>query len=93
MVIRLIYNEGCRILATQIEKLREIDSCLEIEMLNEDNHKEKKKALQGKISCGAKLVPFVAIYNDSSELIKAFYSEVGECTVDNINKYLECQRY
>lgn len=39
--------------------------------------------------CGTKLVPFCAIYNDKKEVVKAFYSEVSECTFNNINKYLK----
>lgn len=58
-----------------------------VESFNEDNYKDKKKAIANKVLCGARLTPFVAVYNDDKELIKAFYSEVGECTVDNIKKY------
>ena len=29
-----------------------------------------------------------AVYDNNKELIKAFYSEVGDCTADNIIKYL-----
>lgn len=39
--------------------------------------------------CGTKLAPFCAIYNDKKEILKAFYSEVSECTFNNINKYLK----
>ena len=41
-----------------------------------------------KASCGTRLVPFVAVYDNNKELVKAFYSEVGDCTADNIIKYL-----
>ena len=50
--------------------------------------KDKKKAIMIKASCGTRLVPFVAVYDNNKELIKAFYSEVGDCTTDNIIKYL-----
>jgi hypothetical protein len=31
---------------------------------------------------------FDAVYDNNKELVKAFYSEVGDCTADNIIKYL-----
>lgn len=48
----------------------------------------KNKAIMIKASCGTRLVPFVAVYDNNKELVKAFYSEVGDCTADNIIKYL-----
>lgn len=63
-------------------------SNLVVETYDEDNYKDKKKAIMIKASCGTRLIPFVAIYNDKKDLLKAFYSEVKECTSDNIIKYL-----
>lgn len=63
------------------------------ESYNEDNYKEKKKAIMIKASCGTRLTPFVAVYNEDKDLVKAFYSEVGECTLNSIIKYLKCQEY
>lgn len=65
---------------------------ISVETFNEDNYKDKKKAIMIKASCGTRLTPFVAIYDENRELVKAFYSEVGECTVDNVIKYLQCQK-
>lgn len=62
---------------------------IEIETYNEDYYKEKKKAIMIKASCGTRLTPFVAVYNDNKDLVKAFYSEVGDCTIENIIKYLK----
>lgn len=62
---------------------------IEVIAYNEDHYKEKKDAYMLKASCGARLTPFCAIYDDDKNLIKAFYSEVGECTINNIIEYLK----
>lgn len=62
---------------------------IEVISYDENNYKEKKDAIMLKASCGARLNPFCAIYNDDRELIKAFYTEVGECTVKNIIEYIK----
>ena len=58
-----------------------------LETYNEDNYKEKKKALTLKASCGARELPFIAFYHDG-ELIKALYSEVDECNAAHANEFL-----
>ena len=85
MIIKLVYSES------KGQDLLEYFQTLDYEVitLNEDYHKDKKKAIQLKASCGTKLIPFVAIYNDNRELIKAFYTEVKECTCENIKSYLD----
>ena len=60
---------------------------IHIEIYDENNYnKERKKALQIKSAFGARLVPFVGIYNDK-KIIKGFYSEDNSCTTNNIFKY------
>lgn len=59
-----------------------------LETYNEDDYREKKKAITLKASCGAKELPFIAFYHDG-ELVKALYSEVGECDVDHVNEFIE----
>lgn len=60
---------------------------VEFKTLNEDLFKDKRKAIIAKSSCGAKISPFVSFHEDG-KLIKAFYSDTGECTLDLIAKYL-----
>lgn len=55
----------------------------------EDSLKERKKALGVKGSWAAHLTPFAVIYDYENTPLKAFYSEVQECTVDNIEFYLD----
>lgn len=85
MIIKLVYSDTVGQDLLQYLK----DSDYELIALNEDYYKDKKKAVQVKASCGTKMIPFVAIYNDDKELIKAFYTEVNECTCKNIKNYLE----
>lgn len=59
-----------------------------VEAYNEDDYREKKKALQLKASCGARELPFVAFYHDG-ELIRCAYSEVKECDPEHINESIE----
>lgn len=92
MTVKIIYSEDCLPLKNQVvayiwEKLPGV----EVETYDELHYKDKKKAIMIKASCGTRLVPFVAVYDANKELVKAFYSEVGDCTVNNIIKYLECQ--
>lgn len=92
MTVKIIYSEDCLPLKNQVvayiwEKLPGV----EVETYDELHYKDKKKAIMIKASCGTRLVPFVAVYDTNKELVKAFYSEVGDCTVNNIIKYLECQ--
>lgn len=89
MTVKIIYSEACmpfknKIVAYIWEKFPKI----EVETYDELHYKDKKKAIMIKASCGTRLVPFVAVYDNNKELIKAFYSEVRDCTADNIIKYL-----
>jgi hypothetical protein len=59
---------------------------------HENKLKERKKAFGVKGGYGARLTPFTVVLDHESKPLKAFYSEVNECTLDNIinnlNKYL-----
>lgn len=62
----------------------------------EDSLKERKKAFGLKGCYAARLVPFTAVStiveNDEEKEekpMKAFYSEVSECTIDNILKFID----
>ena len=62
----------------------------------EDSLKERKKAFGLKGCYAARLVPFVAVSTTieteegtDDKPMKAFYSEVSECTIDNILKFID----
>lgn len=86
MLVKLVYSEtkGSELL-DYLQTVQDI----ELVALNEDYYKDKKKAIQLKASCGTKLTPFVGVYNEDKDLIKAFYTEVNECIIENIAKYLK----
>jgi hypothetical protein len=84
MILYLTYNNNCQQLLEQLQnKLNNI----EIIAYNEDVKKERKKAFGLKGNYGAKESPFSVLYNENKP-IKAFYTEVKECTLDNIINYL-----
>lgn len=85
MTINLVYNSKSKLL---IDKIKNTYKDITIETFDEDHYKEKKRAIQIKSSCGTRLTPFCAIFNDKKELVKAFYTEVKECTFENISKYI-----
>ena len=58
-----------------------------IEHYNPNVYKDRSKAFKTKGAYGARLDPFAVILEDG-EPIKAFYSEVNECTIDNIINYV-----
>lgn len=91
MIIKIAYTKGQGdTIAEQIAKvLDNTDEKFTIYCYDEEYHKQKKDAYQLKASCGARLLPFCAIYNDDKEIVKAFYSEVGECTIPNILEYID----
>ena len=54
---------------------------------NENVKKERKHAFGLKSNYGTKLTPLVVILNP--EPIKAFYTDVKECRIDNIISYID----
>lgn len=90
MTIKLVYNNNSEdSINSIVEYIVETYPTINVEMYNEDINKQKKKAIMIKASCGASLLPFCSVYNEDKELIKAFYSEVKECTLINISNYLK----
>lgn len=55
---------------------------------HENKLKERKKALGFKGSYGARKTPFVALSFENRTPLKAFYTEVKDCTIDNIIDYI-----
>ena len=91
MIIKIIYNSNnqnqqkCVELTTKFLKKY---SKLEVLTFDENHYKEKKKAFQIKASCGTKETPFIAVYNDDKEIVKAFYSEVDNNVFKSFFNYI-----
>lgn len=59
-----------------------------VELLNEDEPKEKKLAWKYKGAAGARQLPFFSAYEDG-KLIKAWYSEDHSATVMNLIEWMD----
>ena len=59
---------------------------------NFNSFKERKEAYKVLSYFGAKLLPFCAFYKDKV-VIKAFYSEAGECNLNKILKWISSSNY
>lgn len=93
MTVKIIYNEECLPFQNKTTAyLWENFPKISVETYDESHYKDRKKAITIKASCGARLTPFVSVYDDNKELIKAFYSETGDCVFDNIINYLNGKR-
>lgn len=83
MVAKIVYTDKCEDFKYYLENKGII-----VETYDENHYKEKKKAILIKASCGTKMTPFIAFYNDDKELIKAFYGEDKSNKLNNIEKWL-----
>lgn len=59
-----------------------------IHFIDEGSLKGKKEAFKLKGAWGARLTPFVAVF-DGEEIIKAFYSEADNDVIGSLIKYLK----
>lgn len=93
MNLKFAYNNDSEILFRQVQdNISEKYPLIIVEGFHENLMKERKKAFGLKGSFSARLSPFAVLYDSENNPVKAFYSEVNECTLDNIinnlNKYL-----
>lgn len=89
MTVKIIYNENYLPFKNKVVSyIWENIPSVRLETYDDMHFRDKKKAIMIKASCGTKMTPFAAVYNDNKDVIKAFYSETQECTADNIIKYL-----
>lgn len=95
--VRMAYDEASESLyRTLKERMENEYPDVIFEGYAEDSLKERKKAFGLKGCYAARLVPFVAVSTTveteegkEDKPMKAFYSEVSECTVDNILKFVD----
>lgn len=83
VTVKFVYNNPS-------DKDRILDANLRnifLELFDEGSYKEKKQAYKLKASCGAKMTPFVAVY-DGDELVKAFYTEADDDVLKSLINYL-----
>lgn len=90
VIIKVAYNDASVDFFKQLQQL--IESKYPTASLvgyNEDLLKERKKAFSVKNGYAARKTPFAVILDYEETPIKAFYSEVSECTIDNIQYLLD----
>lgn len=88
--VMVAYDENSIPFFTQLKTLI-TEKFPEVEIIGyrEDSLKERKKAFGVKGSWAARVTPFAVMCDYEKNPLKAFYSEVQECTVDNIEFYLD----
>lgn len=91
MILKVVYDDNSQMLIDKLKSILSNCPLIELESYHEGLFKERKKAFGLKGSFSARLSPFAVLYNSENNPVKAFYSEVNECTldniIDNINKY------
>lgn len=88
MILKIAYDDNSEKLITELKNVLEKFPLVNLETFHENILKERKKAFSLKSEWGTRLSPF-AILIDNEKPIKAFYSDVNECTIDNISKILK----
>lgn len=83
--VKVVYDENSR---KPVEELIQAKGNPMFEILTEDSFKDKKKAWKYKGAAGAKELPFIAVY-DNSTLIKAFYHEDGSASSLNFTRWFD----
>lgn len=83
----LCYNQDSELLDGALRK--SLGDCPDVtyESWNESAHTERKKAFGIKGHFAARATPFCGVFRDDNA-IKGFYSEVGECTLQNITDFV-----
>lgn len=62
---------------------------IKFEAFHENKLRQRTKAFRVKGGYSARKTPFAVLLNAENNPIKAFYSEVEECTVDVISLYID----
>lgn len=83
MLLEISYNDDSQELVKQLEK--ELTKFVDVKFksYHEELFKERKKSFKLKGAYGTRLCPFALLTIDSKP-VKAFYSELNQCTVENI---------
>lgn len=83
VTLKLSYLNSCTWVPELLNLARDKYPLLDIQVFNEDSIKERKKAFALKNTWATRMSPFAILISDDVP-IKAFYSEDGGCTLDNI---------
>ena len=86
MVIKIVYNSEIHNIKDIIDELN--TRHIKYEVYDNYYTKERKKGFKIKGAFSARLDPFMGVYENDAP-IKGFYSEVSECTLSNLIKFLD----
>ena len=87
MILNLIYDNDSGYLYYSLKDLCTKKS-IDFNAFNMSIYKDRKKGFKIKGGFSARLNPFAVIYNEDNEPVKAFYTEAGKCSLDEITKTL-----
>lgn len=83
MLLEISYNDDSQKLVKELEKELERFKDIEFKSYHEELFKERSKSFKLKGAYGTRLCPF-ALLTIEGKPVKAFYSELNQCTVENI---------
>lgn len=83
LTLEVSYNDGSQELVKKLEKELLKFKGIELKSYHEELFKERKKSFKLKGTYGTRLCPF-AVLTIEGKPVKAFYSELNQCTVENI---------
>lgn len=83
MILEISYNDDSQELVKQLEKELTRFKDIEFKSYHEELFKERNKSFKLKGAYGTRLCPFALLTIDGKP-VKAFYSELNQCTVENI---------
>ena len=83
VLLEISYNDDSQKLVKQLQEELAKFKDVELKSYHEELFKERKKSFKLKGAYGTRLCPF-AVLTIEGKPVKAFYSELNQCTVENI---------
>lgn len=88
--LHVAYNNASEDFFSKLSELMEKKyPTIKFEAFHENKLRQRTKAFRVKGGYSARQSPFAVLLNVENKPIKAFYTEAEECTVDNIEFYLD----
>lgn len=88
MILKLVYDDNSETLAKELKDSISKFPLVQMETYHEEIFKERKKAFKIKGGFSARHNPFAVLLDNNSNPVRAFYSESGDCTKEEIIKTL-----
>lgn len=89
MILKIAYDDDSTPLVTKLkEMIPDKFPLLKLESYHEELFTERKKAFKLKGGFSARHNPFAVLIDNDSNPVRAFYSESGDCTKEEIIKTL-----